>query len=48
MRDVKRIAQHLLAAIAGNDADAFEAVIAQDAGVLRADMNVIKSLEPDE
>jgi hypothetical protein len=48
MRDVKRIAQHLLAAIASNDADAFEAVIAQDAGGPWADMNVIKSLVPDE
>ena len=48
MTAVKRIAQHFLAALAANDAAAFEAVLASDAGLRWVDMIVIISLVPDE
>jgi len=42
------VALQFLAALAANDAAAFEAVLAPEAGLRWVNLNVIKSLLPDE
>ena len=46
MKDSRMVAQQFLAALPAKDADAFEAVLAPDAGLRWVDLNVIKSMLP--